>query len=62
MKWFKQSHHALIQSNEMLEDNGQLTGLTLKFQKALYLRSPIHTILGARVSNLSTMTIEMMIG
>ena len=61
MKWFKQSHHALIQSNEMLEDNGQLTGLTLKFQETLDLRFPIHTLLAARVSNLSTMTIEEMI-
>ena len=62
MKRFWQSYHALIQSDEMLEDNGQLTGLTLKFQKTLYLRSPIHKMLAARVSNLSTMTIEEMTG
>ena len=32
----------------------------LKFQKTLYLRSPIHTMLAARARNLSTMTIEEM--
>ena len=60
MKRFQQIYHALIQSDVVLDDNGQLTGLALKFQKTLYLKSPIHTMLGARVSNLSPMTIEEM--